>query len=342
VLLEQQGETRVPELLRIRYGRMSLSPFPFFRGAAYLMASDLASTPRTGFDVQLCGDAHLSNFGGFAAPDRRMVFDCNDFDETLPGPWEWDVKRLAASVAVAGRELGFSRGERSTIVAGTVGRYRKAMRRFSEMRTLDVWYSRSDTQDLLDHTRRASAAARARVQRSVAKAQAKDNLRAFAKLTHDVDGEPRLVSDPPLIVPARELFSDVDTTEVIERMEGMLATYRATLPDEVRRLVERYRLVDVARKVVGVGSVGTRAYIALLLGRDQGDPLFLQVKEARSSVLERYCAVELRAGRRTRRGRPAAHAGGGRRHAGLVSGHRPGKGRSRLLRPPALGLEAVP
>jgi uncharacterized protein (DUF2252 family) len=312
-LLEEQGSSRVPELLPIRRGRMSLSPFTFYRGAAYVMASDLARTPRTGLEVQLCGDAHLSNFGGFAAPDRRGVFDCNDFDETLPGPWEWDVKRLVASLVIAARELGFKSAVRRPIAVSAGAYYREVMRRFAAMRDLEVWYARLEEGAVFEAARQqlpADAVKRAR--RQAAKAHAKDSLRAFARLTHEVDGEVRIISDPPLIVPARELFGDHEAKEVMDAMERLLAEYRTTLPGEVRHLLEAYRFVDLARKVVGVGSVGTRAFIVLLLGRDEGDPLFLQVKEAQASVLEPFTAKSafLNAGERVVAGQRLMQAAG--------------------------------
>jgi uncharacterized protein (DUF2252 family) len=288
-LLEEQATSRVPELVPIRYGRMAVSPFTFYRGAAYVMASDLAATPRSGFRAQLCGDAHLSNFGAYAAPDRQLVFDLNDFDETLPGPWEWDVKRLAASLEIAGRDRGFARKVRRGVVTAAVGEYRMAMRGFAEMRNLDVWYARLNVDTLLDRVRPiADRAARKRLDRAAAKARRKDRLRALAKLTRMVDNEPRLVSDPPLVVPIEELLPDDDARELHTTIGGLVRDYRTTLPGELRELVEQYRYVDLARKVVGVGSVGTRAWIVLMLGRDNDDPLFLQVKEAQASVLEPF------------------------------------------------------
>jgi uncharacterized protein (DUF2252 family) len=286
-LLLEQAETRVPELIPIRHGRMAASPFAFFRGAAYVMAADLAATPRTGFEVQLCGDAHLSNFGVFAAPDRRLVFDLNDFDETLPGPWEWDVKRLVASVGVAGRERGFDKGTRRSVVMSAASRYRLAMRDFANMRNVDVWNARLDVDETVARLQSSlSKATRRRTDRGLARARRKDSLRAFSKLTTKEGGEPRLISDPPLMVPLRELFADVDPDEGQRGLHQILHSYRATVPDSVRLLLESYRFVEAARKVVGVGSVGTRAFIALLLGRDEADPMFLQVKEAQASVLE--------------------------------------------------------
>jgi uncharacterized protein (DUF2252 family) len=282
----------VQELVPIRYGRMSASPFAFFRGAAFVMASDLADTPRSGLQVQLCGDAHLSNFGAFAGPARRLVFDLNDFDETLPGPWEWDVKRLAASLVLAARQRELRARERRRVVAEAVQRYREAMRQFAEMRNLEVWYSRIEFESRFAAMRdRLDRDMQRRARRNLAKARRKDSLRAFSKLTRLEDGEPRLVSDPPLIVPLSELLDELglrDYEDLDERIRGLLRAYRGTLRGELRHLLEGYRYVDVARKVVGVGSVGTRAWIVLLLGRDAGDPLFLQVKEAQRSVIEPF------------------------------------------------------
>lgn len=285
-LLDEQSASRVPELVPIRYGRMLVSPFTFYRGAARLMAHDLASTPNAGLHVQLCGDAHLSNFGGFASPDRTLVFDLNDFDETLAGPFEWDVKRLAASFEIAGRDRGFEAAERRKSVLAVVRAYRKAMREFAQMRNLDVWYSRLDAETIAarvqaensKHTTKAFS-------RAVAKAQTKDSMRAFDKLTHVVDGEPRIVSDPPVIVPVEELVGD-DLEGMDESIHDLYRAYRNSLESSRRDLLESYRFVHLARKIVGVGSVGTRAWIALLIGRDNGDPLFLQIKEAQESVLE--------------------------------------------------------
>jgi uncharacterized protein (DUF2252 family) len=287
-LLEQQAQSRVPELVPVRYGRMLVSPFTFYRGAAYLMASDLAGMPRTGLHTQLCGDAHLSNFGVFAAPDRRLVFSINDFDETLPGPFEWDVKRLVASFAVAGRDRGFSDQERG-VVNTAVGRaYREAIARFAGMRNLDLWYSRLDIDSILTEWRKgATAEEKKRSDRNLAKTKSKDSLRAFGKLTEVVDGEVRIISDPPVIVPMEDILGD-RAGDWEDFVRGVLRSYRRTLAGDRRKLLERFRYVHAARKVVGVGSVGTRAYIMLLLGRDGEDPLFLQFKEAEASVLEPF------------------------------------------------------
>ena len=288
-LLEEQAASRVQELVPIRYGRMLVSPFTFFRGAAYPMAADLADAARTGLEVQLCGDAHLSNFGAFAAPDRRLVFSINDFDETLPGPFEWDVKRLAASFAVAGRDRGFDFKQRRSINRAASRSYREAIRAFAEMSNLEIWYSRIDIDELEPLlAQQATGKQRKRFERNLAKARSKDSLRAFAKLTEIVDGEPRIASDPPLIVPIEELVTGADKDEFEEFVQGTIRAYRRTLTADRRQLLERFRYVHAARKVVGVGSVGTRAWIVLLLGRDQNDPLFLQLKEAEASVLEPF------------------------------------------------------
>ena len=288
-VLEEQDKTRLPDLVPIRYGRMLVSPLTFFRGAAAIMAADLADGPRTGLQAQLCGDAHLSNFGIFAAPDRRLTFNVNDFDETLPGPFEWDLKRLVASFAVAGRERGFGRKARAGISSAVARSYREAMRNFASMRTLDLWYARVEVDELArSFSQQASSKDAKRLERDLAKARTKDSLKAFAKLTHVVDGEPRIVSDPPLIVPVDEL-PDAGRQEIArEAIERLIRDYRRTLTGDRRRLVERFRYVDAAHKVVGVGSVGTRAWIVLMLGRDVDDPLFLQAKEAGASVLEPY------------------------------------------------------
>lgn len=285
-LLDEQSASRVPELVPIRYGRMLVSPFTFYRGAARLMAHDLASTPNAGLTVQLCGDAHLSNFGGFASPDRALVFDLNDFDETLAGPFEWDVKRLAASFEIGGRDRGFDDAERREAVLASVRAYRKAMQEFARMRNLDVWYSRLDVEAIAARVQAEnSKPATKAFSRAVAKAQTKDSMRAFAKLTHVVDGEPRIISDPPVIVPVEELVGD-DFEGMDESIHDLYRAYRNSLESSRRDLLESYRFVHLARKIVGVGSVGTRAWIALLIGRDNGDPLFLQIKEAQESVLE--------------------------------------------------------
>jgi uncharacterized protein (DUF2252 family) len=276
------------DLVPIRYGRMLASPFAFYRGAAAIMAADLASRPDTGLEVQLCGDAHLSNFGVFAAPDRSLVFDVNDFDETLPGPFEWDVKRLAASVAVAGRENGFDEADRRAATLAGLEEYRQAIGTFARMRDLDVWYARLDVDVLLREVRgKVSKREAKKVDRGLDRARHKDSLRAFSKLSHEVDGSRRIVSDPPLIVPVEDLAAPGVDPE--SRLRGLLSSYQDTLDRDRRRLVERFRYTHAAHKVVGVGSVGNQAWIILLLGRDADDPLFLQAKEARRSVLEPFC-----------------------------------------------------
>jgi len=289
-LLEAQAATRVSELIPIRYGRMLASPFAFYRGAAAIMASDLAATPNSGLRVQLCGDAHLANFGGFASPERDLVFDINDFDETLPGPWEWDVKRLAASVEIAGRERGFSAKERRSVVLATVREYRRAMREFAGMRNLDVWYAFLDAEKI---QARWGAAGKSRdvkkIETDFELAHTRDNLRAFEKLTRRVDDHLRIIGHPPLVVLMEEFIQEEKERLPIQKLfEDYLHVYRRTLREDRRHLLEQFRLVHMARKVVGVGSVGTRTWIILLLGRDDDDPLFLQFKEAQASVLEAY------------------------------------------------------
>ncbi|HST42786.1 MAG TPA: DUF2252 domain-containing protein [Conexibacter sp.] len=287
-LLEQQAQTRVPELVPIRYGRMLVSPFTFYRGAAYVMAADLAGLPRTPLQTQLCGDAHLSNFGGYAAPDRDLVFDVNDFDETLPGPFEWDVKRLVTSFAVAGRDRGLDDAQRAVVNRAVSRAYREAIARYAAMGELELWYSRISVDALLEQIAAvASAKQLKRAQKNVAKARTKDSMRALAKLTETVDGRLRIRSAPPVVVATRDLFAPAQQAELHDSLDAMLQSYRETLSHDRRRLLERYRYVDSARKVVGVGSVGTRAWIVLLLGRN-GDPLFLQLKEAEPSVLEPF------------------------------------------------------
>jgi uncharacterized protein (DUF2252 family) len=290
-LLESQAETRVPELVPIRYGRMLVSPFTFYRGAALIMASDLAATPRSGLTVQCCGDAHLSNFGVFASPERRLVFDVNDFDETLPGPWEWDVKRLAASMLIAARDNNFAVKDQDQIVLDTVAEYRTAMARFASMKNLEVWYAHLDIEAALQEFGSQFKAKQVkRTEKELAKARTKDSMAAFSKLAQVVDGEPRIVDEPPLIVPIADLAQDlgIGRDEIFDVLHELLRSYRSTLEHDRRVLLEEFRLADFARKVVGVGSVGTRAWIALMLGRDGEDPLFLQMKEAEASVLEQF------------------------------------------------------
>ena len=288
-LLEEQAETRLPELGPIRYGRMLVSPFTFFRGAAYLMAADLADGPRTGLHAQLCGDAHLSNFGIFAAPDRRLVFSINDFDETLPGPFEWDLKRLAASVAVAGRDRGFDEVVCRSVVTAAVREYREAIARFAEMRNIDVWYTRLDVGAILKQLGASSSRKQMkRFQTDVANAHTKDSMRALRKLCRTVGGEVRIVGNPPLVTPIEDVLPSAEKDYLEDVVRRMIRTYRRTLPRDRRNLLESYRYVHAARKVVGVGSVGTRSWILLMIGRDGNDPMFLQFKEAQASVLEPF------------------------------------------------------
>ena len=288
-LLEEQARTRVADLVPIRYGRMLASPFAFYRGAAVIMASDLSATPQSGIHAQLCGDAHLANFGGFASPERDLVFGINDFDETLPGPWEWDVKRLAASVEIAGRERAFSVKDRRLCVLAVAAEYRSAMREFAAMGNLAIWYA---TLDVAGVRQRWGGETRpqelARLDLRVAEAHIKDNVRALEKLTRRVDGQLQIVSSPPLVVRLEELLPAEEHRRIEDLVRAFIRSYRQTLLIDRRQLVEEYRYVDIARKVVGVGSVGTRTWIILLVGRDETDPLFLQVKEAQASVMEPY------------------------------------------------------
>jgi len=285
--LHAQSATRIPELVPIRYGRMMMSPFTFYRGAAAIMATDLATTPDSGIVVQACGDAHVSNFGGFAVPDRRLVFGPNDFDETLPGPWEWDVKRMAASVEIAGRDVGLSAGRRRWLVAACVREYRDGMRAFADESHLDVWYDRLNTSELVDRFGgRLGPKGRILFAKPFATARRKTSLRAVNKLTHRVDGKLRFRSVPPLLVPLRELLDARHAHLEEEYVRELLAEYAASLDLDRRYLFGSYEFVDMARKVVGVGSVGTRAWVVLLVGRGGQDPLVLQAKEAQASVLE--------------------------------------------------------
>jgi uncharacterized protein (DUF2252 family) len=289
-VLGSQDADRVQELVPIRYGRMLVSPFTFFRGSAAIMAADLGSIPHTGIRAQLCGDAHLANFGGFAAPDRSMIFDINDFDETLPGPWEWDVMRLAASIEIAGRDNDYGRKQRTVAVQSAVGEYREQMRRLAKVGNLEAWYQRVD----LDLMRRRFAGevddnALALFEKSLAKARRKDSDRAFAKLAErTADGSYRIRSDPPLITPLEDLFTAETIAGPVTEIKRIFGEYESSLSRGVRHLLGRYRFVHAARKVVGVGSVGTRAWIVLLMGSEDGDPLVLQLKEAQRSVLEPY------------------------------------------------------
>jgi uncharacterized protein (DUF2252 family) len=289
-LLEEQSASRVTSLVPVRYGRMMASQFSYYRGAALPMAADLATTPVTGLAVQACGDAHLSNFGVFGSAERRLVFDVNDFDETVPGPWEWDVKRLAASLEVAARENGFPAKKRRAIVAAAVAGYREAMRGFADMTNLEIWYAHADLDQLRQQAgAQLKARQRKAVDKGLAKARTRDSMQEVAKLTHLVDGRPRIISDPPLIVPIDELIPDEVDRKRFEGLTSDLVTgYRRTLETDRRYLLEQFEFCDIAHKVVGVGSVGTRCWIVLMLGRDSSDPLFLQVKEAQESVLCRY------------------------------------------------------
>jgi uncharacterized protein (DUF2252 family) len=332
-LLEEQDITREPDLVPVRHGRMMVSPFTFYRGAARIMAADLAATPVAGLDAQLCGDAHLSNFGAFASPERRLLFDLNDFDETLPGPFEWDVKRMAASFTIAARNNGFAKADTRAATEASVTAYREAMASFAQMGTMDIWYAHLDEGELMRAARVAiselsgeaatakkkekadkkagqgkaakkeskqlkrdaeqekmAKLAEKRAQKTLAKAHTRDSLQALSKLGELADGQYRIISQPPIVVPLRDLAATYGLSA--EEADGVIReqfrAYRATLQDDRRRLLERFQIVDAARKVVGVGSVGTRAFIVLLQGRDEQDPLFLQIKEATASVLEAY------------------------------------------------------
>ena len=298
-LLEEQNTTREPDLVPVRHGRMMVSAFTFYRGAAKIMAADLKNTPTAGLDVQLCGDAHLSNFGVFASPERTLIFDLNDFDETLPGPFEYDVKRMAASFTIAARNNGFTSYQAETATLESARAYRESMARYAEMPTMDIWYARLSAQEVLDALdatmsslkgadKKLAKAAQKNAAKTEKKANTRDSLSAFSKLAEQVNGQYRIVSQPPVVVPARELagMHGYSVEDLQQMIHDQFRAYRATLTDDRRRLLERFQLVDVARKVVGVGSVGTRAFIVLLQGRDAQDPLFLQVKEATASVLE--------------------------------------------------------
>lgn len=288
-LLESQGATRVPDLLPIRYGRMASSAFAFFRGAALPMADDLARTPRSGLTVQACGDAHLANFGVFASPERRLVFDVNDFDETAPGPWEWDVKRLATSLEIAARSNDYPDRHRSRIVLAAVAEYRRAMREFAGLDALGVWYAHADVERIqADTSVSLRGKQRRTLEKNMTKAHSRDNLGSLGRFASVHDGVARLNAEPPLVVPLRELISDSAEAEATETwLHTMIAAYGSTLEPERRVLLDRYRMVDIARKVVGVGSVGTRSWMILLM-EDGANPLFLQAKEAGPSVLEAY------------------------------------------------------
>jgi uncharacterized protein (DUF2252 family) len=291
-VLERQSAERMADLVPIRHGRMSASAFSFFRGNAAVMAADLAGTPTCGLRAQLCGDAHLMNFGLFETPERSLVFGLNDFDETLPGPFEWDVKRLAASMEVAGRELRLGVAERSAAVLGTLRAYREGMAEFAAMRDLDVWYARLPARKLQARlTASADAQSGKEVEREVHRSLRRDHLRAFDRLLRYDDGAFRFISEPPLLVPAGDLLDKEQRKRYLDVMRSFLTLYRESLSPHTRALMERYRFVDMARKVVGVGSVGLRAWVVLFLGRDESDPLLLQLKEAKHSVLEPYTAA---------------------------------------------------
>jgi uncharacterized protein (DUF2252 family) len=299
-LLEEQNRTRDADLVPVRHGRMLVSAFTFYRGAAKIMAADLKDTPRAGMTTQLCGDAHLSNFGLFASPERTLLFDLNDFDETLPGPFEYDVKRMSASFTIAARNNGFTTSETREVTLDSVRAYREAMAEFARMRTMDIWYSRLSEEELMSAAEMAAGSQKGKAQRKSAeratktarkgalKARTRDSLQALSKLAEFVDGNYRIVNQPPIVIPVRELSASfgMSPDEAREAVDQQFQSYRATLQADRRHLLERYEIIDVARKVVGVGSVGTRAFIVLLQGRDQQDPLFLQVKEASLSVLE--------------------------------------------------------
>src|SRR5215510_10921891 len=320
-LLEEQNRTREPGLVPVRHGRMMVSPFTFYRGAAKIMAADLAETPVAGLEAQLCGDAHLSNFGAFASPERRLLFDLNDFDETLPGPLEYDVKRMAASFTIAGRNNGFAKADTRAATMASVRAYREVMAEFALMRTMEIWYASMGDCEVLASIRAMAAgtkkqekqaakqekadkqvekadrqqakevkSAAKRAEKTVAKARTRDSLQALSKLGELVDGQYRIVSQPPIVIPLRDLPASYGLTadEAEKGIHDQFRAYRATLQDDRRQLLERFEFVDAARKVVGVGSVGTRAFIVLLQGRDAQDPLFLQIKEATASVLEPY------------------------------------------------------
>src|SRR6266516_3614376 len=298
-LLEEQDATREPDLVPVRHGRMMVSPFTFYRGAAKIMAADLKDTPQAGLAAQLCGDAHLSNFGVFASPERNLLFDLNDFDETLPGPFEYDVKRMSASFTIAARNNGFSKADAHDATLASVRAYREAMAGFAQMRTMDVWYAHLSEDELMstldtavstqkDKARKKEAKERQKAAKKTAlKARTRDSLQALSKLAEHVDGNYRIVSQPPVVIPARELklVSSMSPDELQHMIHEQFRAYRATLQDDRRHLLERFEVIDFARKVVGVGSVGTRAFIVLLQGRDQDDPLFLQGKEATASLM---------------------------------------------------------
>lgn len=288
-LLEEQAQTRVPDLVPVRYGRMMASPFAFFRGGALIMAWDLAHAPTSGLTVQACGDAHISNFGVYASPERQLVFDVNDFDETNPAPWDWDVRRMVASIEIAGRDNGFSAKQRSRMVQKATAAYRTAMARFAGETNLDIWYSHIVVRpDLAVVRTQLDKRSIQQLQRIIDKALTRDSQQALTRLTETVDGQRRFINDPPLIVPVAELLDPARKDAFDHDMHELVLSARENLPDERRMLLDRYRGVDIARKVVGVGSVGTRTSVILMTGRDESDVLLLQIKEAEASVLERF------------------------------------------------------
>ncbi len=294
VLIEQSAG-RQQDLIPIRYGRMLASPFAYFRGAALPMADDLATTPVTGLAVQACGDAHVGNFGMFGTGERRLVFDINDFDETLPGPWEWDVKRLAASLEIAARDNQVKPRQRKAIVRAAIRRYRIAMATFASQPNLAVWYASADLDEMRQRlSGRLTSRQRSAVAKGVAKARTKDSLQALDKLTMIVDGQPKIVADPPLVIPLSSLLpGDQDRSGLEAQLIALIDKYRRTLPGDRRYLLDQYQFshADLARKVVGVGSVGTRCWILLVLGKDPADPLFLQIKEAGPAVLSDFAGA---------------------------------------------------
>jgi uncharacterized protein (DUF2252 family) len=293
-LLLGQAASRVPELVPVRHGRMLVSPFTYYRGAALPMAADLAATPAAGLRVQVCGDAHLSNFGAFASPERNLVFDVNDFDETLPGPFEWDVKRLTASLIVAGRDNGFTAKATRKLALAAAESYRTAMRGFAQQTFLDVWYAHLDVEPALAEVKAQIKAKRMKMfEKLLAKAHTKDSTSALAKLTAEVDGQRRIISDPPTIVPVEELFPNVEAAAIYAQIDAVVNKYRRSLQSDRRHLLSEYTLMHVARKVVGVGSVGTRAWIALMDAADGVEPLVLQAKEAQPSVLAEFAGRSL-------------------------------------------------
>jgi uncharacterized protein (DUF2252 family) len=288
-LLLEQSKSRIPELVPVRHGRMLLSPFTFYRGAALPMAADLAAAPDSGLRVQLCGDAHLSNFGAFGSPERRLVFDVNDFDETLPGPFEWDVKRLVASLVVAGRDNGFSARDTRRVAVTATATYRRAMREFAAMSAIDVWYARVDVEDAIARFRsQMKKGAIRQSELALAKARTRDSTQAAAKLTTVIDGQRQIISDPPLIVPVEELAAELDVDTIYGTLRSLVSQYGRTLPPDRQHLLGRFELTRMARKVVGVGSVGTEAWILLLDADDGTGPLLLQAKQAQRSVLAAY------------------------------------------------------